>query len=138
MNRRRVTLIGLSIGLALIIAGCIGAQRVGSAVQAILIVPGATEVELRSAGFGEQRITYRAPGPAYAWFFSTTRNLAKNGWTAPVDTRSQVRSTPVVYWRISKIWFIYISERIALQGEPNVAQISVRRQLIFPWRRLLP
>ena len=131
-------LIGLSIGLALIIAGCVGAQRVGGVLQAILIVPGASQVELRSAGFGEQRISYRAPGPAYAWFFTTTRNLAKNGWTPPLDTRSQVRSTPVVYWRISKFWFIYISEQIALQGEPDLARISVRRQLIIPWRRLLP
>jgi hypothetical protein len=134
MNRRLVALIALASGLVLVAAGYAGTQGAGRSLQSRLIAPGASDVQVRSAGLGEQRISYHAPGAAYGWFFTATRNLAADGWTPPVDTRSRIRTAPVVYWRITRLWFVYISERVALQGEPNDARISIRREIIIPQR----
>lgn len=48
-----------------------------------LIVPGATDIQVESTSWGERRLTYRAPGEPFAWYFAVTGNLRASGWTAP-------------------------------------------------------
>jgi hypothetical protein len=70
--------------------------------------------------------------------FTKVRNLAADGWSAPVDDRVRLRVTPDIHWRIWPFWFVYIKEQVALQGDPDFARITVRREVIIPWRQYLP
>lgn len=130
--------VALAVALALLIAGCAGAWRLARPPLDLLIASGAAEVQVQPYGFGEQRITYRAPGAPYAWYFRVARNLAADGWSAPIDNRIGIRNTPEIHWRISQLWFVYLKEEVALQGDANLARITLYREIIIPWRRYLP
>lgn len=101
-------------------------------------MPGATDIQILSFGFSEQQITYRIAGRPYGWYFAIVRNLAKEGWSAPVDDRVRLQTIPDIHWRISAFWLVYIKEQVALQGDPDFARITVRRELVIPWRTYLP
>ena len=133
-----VVLVALVTGLALLIVGSITILLLARTGLDRLIVPGATDIEVRSSGLGEQQITYRAAGSPYRWYFTVARNLAADGWAVPVDSRVRLHTTPDIHWRIWPLWFVYIKERVALQGDPNVARITISREVIIPWRQYLP
>lgn len=121
----------------MLLAGGASLWQLGHPAIGYLLVPGATNLQVHSSGFRAQRITYDAPGPAYGWYFQVLRNLARDRWQAPVDTRTRIRNRPDIHWRLRQIGPIYIEEQIALQREPNHAQIELRRRIIVPWRRWL-
>jgi len=131
-------LVVLAAGLSLLIASSIGAWKLLFAQQDLFIVPNATSIQVRSFGFGEQQITYRTSGLPYGWYFTVVRNLAADGWSAPVDDRVRLQTIPDVHWRIRPFLFVYIKEQVALQGDPDFAQITVNREVIIPWRQYLP
>jgi hypothetical protein len=121
-----------------LVAVCTGAWWLARPSFPAVLVPGAEDLQVEVLGFGEQQVSYRAPGQPYGWYFTIVRNLAADGWSAPVDNRLGMRHAPETHWRILQLWFIYLKEEVALQGEPHVAHIRVRRELIIPWRRYLP
>jgi hypothetical protein len=97
-----------------------------------LIVPGAVNVQVVSAGWGQRQITYRAPGPAYAWYYATAHRLEIQGWTAldpwrPAGTSSVYN--PVVPLRFQQL-YVLIQDQVTLipdQRSPSLAHIQVRR-----------
>jgi len=126
------------MGLALLVAGCLGAWELVHLQQDLFIVPGATDIQIQWSGFSEQQFTYRTSGPPYGWYFTVVRNLAADGWSAPVDDRVRLQTIPDVHWRIRPFLFVYIKEQVALQGDPDFAWITVNREIIIPWRQYLP
>ena len=102
------------------------------------IVPGAADVQIQALSLGAQQITYQTTDGQYGWYFAAVRKLSAEGWSAPVDSRVRLQAYPSVYWRIRPLWFVYVKERVALQGDPGRAQITVSRELIIPWRRYFP
>jgi hypothetical protein len=137
-RHRRGAAIAFALALALLSAGCFGVWWQARPPLNLLIVPGAEDIQLDAVSLGEQRITYQWPGAPYGWYFAIVRNLSAERWEMPVDNRAGIRNTPEVHWRISQLWFVYLKEEIWLQGDPNVARIRVRRELIIPWRRYIP
>jgi hypothetical protein len=75
---------------------------------------------------GEQVIIYHAPGPAYAWRATVERDLAAHGWAPAVWWRTDLPAT-FNYLHVSSCGFGAIWDTVELDGEPNVARISVRR-----------
>jgi hypothetical protein len=130
--------VALAIGLALVVAGCIGAWELTRAQMSLLIVPGATDIQIQSSGFAEEQITYRTSGRPYGWYYTVVRNLAAEGWSAPIDDRVRLQTTPDIHWRIKPFWLVYIKEQVGLQGDPDFARITIRREVIIPWRQYLP
>jgi hypothetical protein len=133
-----IVLVALVTGLALLIVSSTGAVMFARTGLDRLIVPGATDIQVRSFGLGEQQITYRASGSPYRWYFTVVRNLAADGWSAPVDDRVRLQISPDIHWRIWPCGFVYVKERVALEGDPDVARIAVSREVIIPWRQYLP
>lgn len=134
----RKTRLLVALALALVVASCAGVWLAIRAPQRLFLVPGAADIQVSSLGLATQLITYHAPGPPYTWYYTVVRNLSAEGWSAPVVTRAGIRNTPEIHWRISSWWLIYIKEEVGLQGEPDFARITVRREIIIPWRQYLP
>src|SRR4051812_19160062 len=91
-----------------------------------MIVPGATDIEVLQANTWEQVITYRVPGPAYAWREIVARDLVAQGWEPPAYTMPDFTTIPS-YTRISSFWFGANLDRADVDGAPNTARIRVRR-----------
>lgn len=129
--------LALVLGLVLLIGGA-GVWKSTHTQLDMFIVPHATDIQIQSFGFGEQQIIYRTSSSPYEWYFTVVRNLAAAGWSAPIDDRVRLQTIPDIHWRIWPLWFVYIKERVALQGDPNVARITISREIIIPWRLYLP
>ena len=139
MRRKSIiVLVALAIGLTLLIVSSAGVWMLAYSRPDLLIVSNATDIQVQSFGFGEQQITYRTSGLPYGWYFTVVRNLAADGWSAPIDDRVRLQTTPDIHWRIRPFWFVYIKEQVALQGDPDIARITVSREVIIPWRQYLP
>jgi len=102
-----------------------------------MIVPGATDIEMLQANTWERVITYRAPGPAYAWRAIVARDLVAQGWEPPAYTMPDFTTIPS-YTRISSFWFGAILDRADVDGAPNTARIRVRRWVMLPCLLLGP
>ena len=138
MRRKSIiVLVAVVTGLTLLVVGA-GIWKLTHTNSDLFIVPNAIDIHVQSFGFGEQQIIYRTSDSPYRWYFTVVRNLAADGWSAPIDDRVRLQTTPDIHWRIRPFWFIYIKEQVALQGDPNVARITVSREVIIPWRRYLP
>ena len=133
-----IVLAALATGLALLTASCAGISELARSRLDLFIVPGATDIQIRSSGLEEQQITYRTAGQPYGWYFTVVHNLARDGWSAPVDDRVRLQTIPDIHWRISPFWFVYIKEQVAIQGDPDYARITIHRGLIIPWRQYFP
>jgi len=103
----------------------------------LVLAPNATDVQVFSDSFADQRITYEAPGSPYGWYYVVKRKLLAQGWDPPIAQTGLLRH-PEVYWRISSFGLAYLAERVALEGEPNLARIAIHREIIIPWSRYLP
>lgn len=136
MGRRQR--IGCIAVVVLALALGIGVWHAASLAPDGLIAANARDVTVQSSGWGEQTIRYTTPGAPYGWYYEVARNLAADGWQLPVDSRTSIRSRAEVYWRLSSFWIVHLSERVAVQGEPHAATITVRRELIVPWRQFVP
>ena len=96
----------------------------------VFIVPDAADIEVINVGFGEQLITYRAPGAAYVWRTQLLDKLGEYGWTLPTYGHAETPSYDVT--RISSFWFGTTLGWVVLDGEPNIARSSVRRWVKLP------
>lgn len=127
--------IAAAIALVLVLASCVALYSITRSPLELVLVPDATDVRVHSQGFDTQSVTYRTAGKPYGWYFTVVRRLSADGWSAPVTSTRGIQNTPEIHWRISSLWLVYIEEQIGLQGDPNVARITLRRTFIFPWRR---
>ena len=91
------------------------------------------QIEVLQPSMGESVISYHAPGPAYAWRATVERDLATYGWERPSWWRPNMPATNT-YLHVSSFWFGAIWDAVELDGEPNIARISVRRWIEFPWQ----
>jgi hypothetical protein len=121
-------------GLLVLIAA--GAWSAFQAPESLLIVPGAADIQVLRPGIGEQVIIYRAPGPAYAWRLRVAGELAAHGWSVPAGWRGDMPTFN--YSHISSFWFGMILEQADLDGEPNIARITVSRWVKLPCLLLRP
>jgi hypothetical protein len=112
------------IALPLVIAG-FGLWRALQLPTALMIAPGAVNIQVRRSGIGEQVITYQAPGSAYSWRLHVAGELAAQGWVLPEGWRADMPTFN--YSHISAFWLGAILEQADLDGEPNFARITVRR-----------
>jgi hypothetical protein len=94
------------------------------------IVPGATQVEVRNIGLGEQTITYHSAERSYAWRLAVERNLLAHGWMVPAWYRPDMPGHG--YLRKSDFWFGTIWDQADLWGELGVSRITTRRWFQFP------
>ena len=133
-----IVLVALATCLTLLAFSSAAVWRLAHARLDLFIVPNATDIQVQSFGLGEQQITYRTSDSSYGWYFTVVHNLAADGWSSPIDDRVRLQTTPDIHWRIRPFWFVYIKDRVALQGDPNLARITVTREVIIPWRQYLP
>jgi hypothetical protein len=98
-----------------------------------MFAPGATQIEVLQPSMRERIITYDAPGPAYAWRSTVGHELATHGWARPIWWQPHMSDTDT-YLHVSSSWFGSIWDSVELNGEANVARISVRRWFELPWR----
>jgi hypothetical protein len=101
-----------------------------------LIVPGAIDVQVVATSWGQRQITYRASGPAYAWYYATAHRLEAQGWTAldtwrPAGTGSVY--TPIVPLRFQQLHVLVQDQIVLLPDErsPNTAHIQMRRWIVL-------
>ena len=98
-----------------------------------MIVSGATQIEVVQPSMWERVISYHLPGPAYGWRATVERDLATHGWAQPIWWRPDMPATNT-YVHVSSFWFGSIWDAVELEGEPNLARISVRRWIELPWQ----
>ena len=98
-----------------------------------LLPPDATDIRVDTVGWGEWALTYRAQGPAYAWYFTVTRQLEADGWSpAEQHTGGSLRDR-VIYMRATSLGLVALCERVELAGDLHVAHALMRRWLtIYP------
>jgi hypothetical protein len=104
-----------------------------------LIVPGAVDVQVTASGWGQHQVTYRAPGPPFAWYYATAHRLEVQGWIAldpwrPSGTGSVY--TPITPLRFRHL-YVVLEDQVVLIPDarsPNAARIDLRRQLVLRWR----
>jgi hypothetical protein len=119
--------------LFIVSAASLGIRRALQPPVMLMIVPGATQIEVLQPSTRDRVIMYHLPGPAYAWRAMVERDLATSGWARPVWWRPRMRSAFKKLY-VSSPWFGTIWDSVELDGDPNVARISVRRRIEFPWR----
>jgi hypothetical protein len=104
-----------------------------------LIAPGAVDVQVVATGWGQCQISYRAPGPAYAWYYATAHGLESRGWVALDEWRPNGTGsayTPIVPLRFRQL-SVLIQDQVVLipdQRSPSIAHIQVRRSIVLPVR----
>lgn len=103
---------------------------------AVLVAPGALDINVRQISISEQLVAYRSPGPPYAWRVAVASDLQRAGWVNPLWWRTDM---PVLsYTKLSSWWFGTLWTQADLRGEPNGARIIVRRWLEVRWWQYLP
>jgi hypothetical protein len=126
-------MLGIIITLVLLSAAGLGMRTVLQPPMTRMIAPGATQIEVLQPSISARIMTYHAPGPAYAWRAAVERDLVTHGWARPLWWRPDMPVT-FSYFHVSSFWFGSIWNEVELEGEPNVARISVRRSFELPWR----
>jgi hypothetical protein len=121
------------ITLALLSAAGLGMRTVLHPPFAHMFAPGATQIEMLQPRMSARIIIYHAAGPAYAWRATVARDLTAHGWARPLWWRPNMSDTNT-YLHVSSFWFGSLWDSAELNGEPDVARISVRRWFELPWR----
>jgi hypothetical protein len=122
-------------GLLLLVLIGVGGWMALRMPPAVLVAPGAMEIQVIQINAGKQLITYCAPGAPYAWRVAVVRNLEQRKWTNPLWWRPD---QPLSLVRISRVGIALFWIQADLDGEPNVARITVRRWVEIPWWQYLP
>jgi hypothetical protein len=103
-----------------------------------LLVPGATDIQVVSTGVWEWRITYDASGPPYAWYFTLSRMIEGQGWTArrPWQPDGSTMFDPVWPRRFEWVYTRLLWDEVVLIPDQNHSQratIRLRRSIHIPW-----
>jgi hypothetical protein len=129
------------VGVLLTLAvGSAGGWAATQQVRAHFIVPDATDIQEVTRGWDEWQIRYQVPGVPTTWLTDVSRQLEAQRWGSSDRagygglTRNYsraVRFGPCELWEWAFLTFDPL--------QPHIAQITVRRAIVFPWlRRLLP
>jgi hypothetical protein len=113
---------------------------VGLPALAPLLVRDATAIQVVSVSVWERQLTYWAPGPPYAWYFTVTRNLENSGWRALNRWRPEESSTydPIVPLRFERQYPGVVWDQLVLvpdRRDPQRATITMRRRISIRWWR---
>lgn len=133
---------GETMGRMLALLGLIVAVLVGSAglwaalrpPRVPFLVTGATEIQVAPLGSNTWQISYRAPGAPGTWYAEVQQQLEREQWHSP--DRKEYAPLNRTYMRASSfgvgdMWawvFVHLDP-----FQPEVAQIRVRRVVVFPW-----
>src|SRR5262245_64184749 len=80
---------------------------------AAFLVPGATEIEMANVSIGEQDISYRCPGPPYAWYWATIHTIEAQHWTRQTPLRPDLAGlsyNPVIPLSFERVSFGFLVE----------------------------
>lgn len=119
--------------VALVLLGgvALGVRRALQPPIDLLIVPDAVGILLQSEREGTQILRYYAPGAAYAWRATVEHRLVTHQWSLPGYWYPSTRSKPIYRAEIVFGLGTYVRQ-VELAGEPNVAQITIRRWVVLP------
>ena len=127
------------LGVLLALQGCRsdawGAPR---SLAAPFLVPGATEIRVASLGSHTWQISYRAPGVPSTWYAAVVQQLEQDQWRSP--DRAEYGPLNRTYMRASSVGIGDVWEWVFVRLDPmkpEVAQITLRRVVVFPWWRRL-
>jgi hypothetical protein len=110
----------------------------------VFLAPGAAEIQVTNLRMGEQHISYRCPGPPYAWYWATIRMIEAQRWARRTPlVRPDLagpRYNPVIPLWFERVSFGFLVEEVMLdpdQGDPNLARIHVYRRIALPFPKSL-
>ena len=123
----------LGVILALL-AGSAGAWGALRPQRPPFLVAGATEIQVAPLGSNEWQISYRAPGASGAWYAEVVQQLEREHWRSP--DRKEYAALNRTYMRASSIGVGDVRAWVYVRldpFQPDVAQIRLRRVVVFPW-----
>jgi len=106
------------------------------------VVPGATNIQVVSAGVWEWQIAYDAPGPPYTWYFTLSRTIEAQQWDPRSrwcpDTSTRYDPVTTLGFERQYAWGYagVLWEEVMLTPDyrhPQRALITLRRHLRIPW-----
>lgn len=128
---RRSTLIATLAVLLILTASAAGGWLALAPGAARFVVPGASDVHIRSLAPGTHEITFRVGQANKEWTSLLDRQLRGQGWLPPDYSGARAQFT--IYSYVNHYWFGSIWEQADLQGDPQHARIVVRRWLRLGW-----
>jgi len=126
---RRVVLL-LGIGCLAVVC-YVGTWRAFRPPIQLLLPPDATNVHVVDNSWGEWILTYRAPGPGYAWYVMVAYQQEANGWMQSGEQYTGGPLFPATYTRITLFGFVALWEHVELDGDLHGAQIRMRRWIVI-------
>ena len=124
---RRTLLIGL---LAVLVLACLlgtGIWQAANPAVDLLVAPGANQLRVVQEHPGQQVIVYQVP--TSNWRMVLDQRLREHHWRGTEDMANPYDSDN--YYRVQRIWFITMTEMVAVRGTSTRAEITVRRQIIL-------
>lgn len=106
---------------------------------AAFLAHGAMEIQVAAVSVGEQHISYRCPGPPYAWYWATIHTIEAQLWRRQTSLRPDLagpRYNPIIPLRFERVAFGFLVEEVVLdpdQGDPSLARMHVYRRFVMPW-----
>lgn len=105
------------------------------------LVPGASDIQVVSTGVWQWQITYDAPGPPYAWYFTLSRTLEAQHWNAGSRWRpdGSTMYDPVTPLRFEWGYTGVLWDEVVLipdHDQPQHATITLRRRIRISWWQL--
>ena len=124
------------VGIILVLmVGGVGVRATSQTPDVSFTVRGATEVEVTTLGTGERQISYHAPS---SWFADVVGQLERDGWESANPTAYAPLSRTYLRARNLRVCEVLESVFVSFDpGNPQNAQIRVRRVVVFQWWRRL-
>lgn len=128
----------LSLLMTLVVCGG-GGWLVSRPPLALVVVPGATAIQVDRQAWNEWQISYHAPGSPTTWFSDVGRQLEAHQWHSLASI--QYGSLTNIYSHAVSLGVVDLWEWVYLAFDPlqpHRAHIRVRRWIVFhQWQRLL-
>jgi hypothetical protein len=130
------------IGILLSLGACVAGSWLAICPPlAPFLAPGATEIQVTNVSIWEQHISYRAPGPPYAWYWATIHTIEEQQWTLRTPLRPDLAGmsyNPTTPLRFERISIGLVVDEAVLDPDrrnPNLVRIHVSRRIVIPWRQ---
>jgi hypothetical protein len=110
----------------------------------VVLVPGATDIQVVTSGWGQWQISYGAPDPLDAWYFTLARRLEAEHWTLQNRWRPDGPAPtydPIVPLRFEHGYAGVLWDEVVLvpdRGASQRATITLHRRISIPWWRFWP
>jgi Flp pilus assembly protein CpaB len=115
--------------LMIVILACLlgmGIWQAANPAIDLLIAPGASHIQVLQKRPGQQVVVYQAP--ASNWRAVVDQRLREQHWRGTEDMANPYDSDN--YYRFQRIWFITLTEMVAVRGTSIRAEITVRRRIL--------